>query len=198
VEIQTRWMHGRGVSIREMVEALADSRLMVADVQAAAWTVVADAAASGRLLLIGELSDVELDLDTPVELLAPDVPPIIPEPLPDSLEPAQPVPYRAPEANPVVRPQIPGPTVDVSQLEMLPKVCALPPERREHLLATVRRNQAATEAWQAGASYRQVAKQFGMQGSQVHYLVKRVLKHGQRAWIPHGRVPGTAPQQPAP
>jgi len=54
------------------------------------------------------------------------------------------------------------------------------------MLGTFRRNRAAMEAWQAGASYRQVADQFGMQSSQVHYLVRRTLRHGQHAWIPHG------------
>jgi hypothetical protein len=54
---------------------------------------------------------------------------------------------------------------------MLPGFSALSAAGQAAMLGTFRRNRAAMEAWQAGASYRQVADQFGMQPSQVHYLV---------------------------
>jgi len=90
-EIQPLWLRGQAVSIRETVEALAGDRWPAVEVQAAAWKVAADSAAAGRLLVIGGLGGVQLDLDTAIELHAPELPPVLPDPLPDTLNSERPV-----------------------------------------------------------------------------------------------------------
>jgi len=54
-EIQPHWLCGRAVSIREISEALAGDRWMAGGVQSDGWKIAADAAAAGRLLVIGGL-----------------------------------------------------------------------------------------------------------------------------------------------
>jgi hypothetical protein len=60
-----------------------------AEVEAAAWKLVADAAAPGRLAV--NLASVPLNRATPIRLLDPDAPRLLPEPLPDHL-PLPPMP----------------------------------------------------------------------------------------------------------
>src|SRR2546429_3401590 len=57
-----------------------------AEVEAAIWKLAGDAAAEGRLVV--DLTEVELSHETPLALLAPGSCPILPEPLPSSLEEA--------------------------------------------------------------------------------------------------------------
>src|SRR5207302_9822815 len=54
-----------------------------AEVEAAVWKLVGDAAAEGRLLV--DLAEVELSRATFLALLAPDTSPILPDPLPAEL-----------------------------------------------------------------------------------------------------------------
>ncbi|MBV9132684.1 MAG: hypothetical protein JO318_08290 [Chloroflexi bacterium] len=184
-QIRSQWIEGGARSIRQVCAAPASGTWAEGEMLAAAWKIVADTAASGRLLIIGGLDGVELDLDRSLELLSPDVPPIGPESLPDSPQPTPPTPYAVRDVIEADARGIPGPTIDESELATLPRSRSLSAEQRDELLATVRRNRAITEAWQCGASYREVAAQFHLQPSQAHYLIRRVLKYGQRAWIPH-------------
>ena len=55
-----------------------------AEVEATVWKLAGDAAAEGRLLV--DLSEVELSHATPLALLSPELPPILPDPLPNMLE----------------------------------------------------------------------------------------------------------------
>src|SRR5258708_20532420 len=54
-----------------------------AEVEAAVWKLVGDAAAEGRLLV--DLAEVELSRATPLALLAPGTSPVLPDPLPSEL-----------------------------------------------------------------------------------------------------------------
>jgi len=70
-------------TVHELVQRFG-SRWSDAEVEAAVWKLVGDAAASGRLLV--DLAEVELSRGIPLALLEPGSPPILPDPLPSSLE----------------------------------------------------------------------------------------------------------------
>ena len=70
------------MSVSEFVQRFG-SHWSDAEVEAAVWKLAGDAAAAGRLLV--DLSEVELSLSTPLALLDPDAPPILPDSLPSSL-----------------------------------------------------------------------------------------------------------------
>jgi hypothetical protein len=70
-------------TVNELVH-LFGSRWSAFEVEATVWKMVADATAAGRLLV--DLAEVELSLTTPLALLEPESVPILPDPLPSSLE----------------------------------------------------------------------------------------------------------------
>lgn len=79
-----------------------------------------DAAAEGRLLV--NLTEVELSLSAPLALLDPAEPPILPDPLPSSMEAEEQDEHPPPasDGNDVpleVGSVIPGPTIDTSEME---------------------------------------------------------------------------------
>ncbi len=90
------------------------------EVEAAIWKLVGDAAAEGRLLV--DLAEVELSLSTELSLLDPSLPPILPDPLPSSLEGTvderqPPRPFESREDRPLaLAGHIPGPIFDASTL----------------------------------------------------------------------------------
>src|SRR5437667_6301166 len=99
-------------TVHELVQRFG-SRWSETEVEAAVWKLVGDAAASGRLLV--DLTEVELSRGTPLALLEPGSPPILPDPLPSSLEEVtfdSPSPESSSEGDLVLDPRIgiPGPT----------------------------------------------------------------------------------------
>ncbi len=106
-------------TVKEFVKLLG-SRWSDDEVEAAVWKIIGDAAAEGRLLV--NLTEVELSLSTPLALLDPTEPPILPDPLPSSLEAdeqdEQPPPANDGSDAPLeVGSVIPGPTIDTSDME---------------------------------------------------------------------------------
>jgi hypothetical protein len=110
------WARGDMHCVHELVQRFG-SRWSEPEVEAAVWKLVGDAAAEGRLLM--DLAEVELSHETPLALLEPGSPPILPDPLPSSLEeagfddPSQP---QVDGGDVVLDPYvgIPGPTFDAS------------------------------------------------------------------------------------
>ena len=80
------WPWGDFRTVRDFLRIL-DGRWSEAEIEAAVWKTVGDAAAEGRLLV--DLTNFELTLSTPLALLEPGAPPILPDPLPSSLEQAE-------------------------------------------------------------------------------------------------------------
>jgi hypothetical protein len=163
-------------TVHELVQRFG-SRWSEAEVEAAVWKLVADAAAQGRLLV--DLSFVELSREIPLALLEPDSPPILPDPLPSSLEEVafdSPSPERADEADVVLDPRvgIPGPTFDASVL----------PTTEEQILFN--RNLAAVTAVLAGMGVSKVARAYEMGKSTLSRLVRRTKQLGQIACVPYG------------
>ena len=70
------------LSVAEVITRLAE-RWSGAEVEAAAWKLVADAAAQGRLAV--DLASVPLSRAIPIRFLDPEAPPILSAPLPDLL-----------------------------------------------------------------------------------------------------------------
>ena len=77
------WPFGDLRTINEFLQCFG-SRWSEAEVEAAVWKLVGDAAAAGRLLV--DLTEVDLSRTTPLALLDPSAPPILLDPLPSSLE----------------------------------------------------------------------------------------------------------------
>src|SRR5947208_15512769 len=82
-------------------------------VEAAIWKVVGDSAAQGHLLV--DLEQFTLDRTLPLALLPPDAPSLVPDPLPDTLEP---LPDTQPKISISCNPSalVPGPIFDASTL----------------------------------------------------------------------------------
>ena len=146
------------------------------EVEAAVWKLVGDAAAEGRLLV--DLTAVELSHATSLALLAPGIPPILPDPLPHALEETGVVDIASSEGldedlvlDPLVG--IPGPTFDASVLATAEE------QARFH------RNLAAVTAVLAGMSGRSVAQAHGMAVSALSRLVRRTKELGQIACVPY-------------
>lgn len=114
------WPWGEMVSVNEFVQRFG-TRWPEYEVAATVWKLAGDAAARGRLLV--DLSEVELSLSTPLALLDPDLPPILPDPLPSSLkEESSLTPVSSSEDVEDDTPLeaqsiIPGSTFDASELE---------------------------------------------------------------------------------
>jgi hypothetical protein len=81
--LQVVWPWCEAATIQEVVERLGE-RWSKAEKEAAVWKKCADAAACGHLLV--DLANVQLTRFTPLICLAPDSPPILPDPLPSHLE----------------------------------------------------------------------------------------------------------------
>ena len=147
-----------------------------AEVEAAIWKLVADAAAEGRLLV--DLTEVELSRATSLALLAPGRSPILPDPLPSELEETGLVASASSQGSDedlVLDPHvgIPGPTFDASVLATAEE------QARFH------RNLAAVTAVLAGMRVRGVARAHGMAVSTLSRLVRRTKELGQIACVPN-------------
>lgn len=170
------WPGGEFCSVNELVQRFG-SRWSDHEVEAAVWKLVGDAAAQGRLLV--DLTEVELSLSTPLALLNLELPPILPDPLPSSLEAVDgesAAGHGAAEAHnaPLVIQASPlGATFDDSVLE---------PEVRARFL----RNLAAVTDVLGGKSVRQAAKEHGMAPATLSRLVMRAKAYGQAACVPMG------------
>jgi hypothetical protein len=84
--ILAHWPWGEPRTVSDFVH-LFGSRWTDAEVEAAVWKLVGDAAAQGRLL--ADLTEVVLDQTMPLALLEPGFPAILPDPLPSELEVAK-------------------------------------------------------------------------------------------------------------
>ncbi len=170
------WPWGEPSSVNEWVSRFG-SKFSPPEVEAAVWKLVAEAAAEGRLLV--DLTEVELSRSTELALLDPSLPPILPDPLPQALEPAEggsqePLPLLESEARPILAQEImAGATFDGSQLSN--------PEQR----ARFHRNLAAVQARAAGEPRRLVAQRYGMHPFTLARLEQRVQQFGQIACVSH-------------
>lgn len=148
-------------------------------VEATIWKMVADAAAQGHLL-------IDLDqftLSNLLALLPPDAPPLVPSPLPSTLEPKPPV-EKVPATSHDPSTLVPGPTFDAS---------TLPEPQREQF----HRNLRAVELVLAGATQTSVAEKEGIPRSTLGRLVRRTKLLGQIACVPHGSYRGVTRLHPA-
>jgi hypothetical protein len=175
--VLANWPYGEMCSIHEFVH-LFGSHWSGSEVEAAVWKLVGDAAAEGRLLI--DLTAVELSLSTPLALLEPGSPPILPDPLPSSLDETELRDEGTPllgvasdERGNLPQELIPGPTFDASVLET--------EEKQAHF----HRNLAAVTAVLTGQKLRHVAKVHRMAPSTLSRLVHRTKELGQIACVPH-------------
>lgn len=162
------WPWGEVASVEEVVPRLLD-HWSVFQVEAALWKMLADAAAHGHLLV--DLGSQHLDRKLPLALLPPDAPPIVLDPLPDTL------PYISVAVEPPAEPSpstvIPGPPFDPSSLEE---------SKQKRYLQNLR----AVEAVLAGAQVSSTAKALGMASSTLSRLVQRTRELGVIACVPYG------------
>jgi transposase len=145
-----------------------------AEVEAAVWKLVGDAAAVGRLLV--DLSEVELSHATKLSLLPPEAPPLLPDPLPSQLtgrKEEESSSYSCDEEQVTRGLGIPGPTFDPSVLKT--------PESQK----LFHRNLAAVTSVLSGEAISHVAKATGMGVSTLSRLVRRTKKLGQLACVPY-------------
>ena len=171
-EIEPLLLRGDPASIREIVARLGDrhgERL----VGGAAWRRIALAAAEGRLL--ADLDTVLLDRDTPLGLLAPDLPLILPPGLPASLGERS-VPQAPAPTVPVL---LPGPTIDPA---------SLPAKHR----APFERNLAAVLAMLNGDDPKLVARDAQLSPRQLRRLVGVAKIGGEEALVPYRRRRSTS------
>lgn len=173
--VLAHWTWGNLSSVNELVQ-LFGRRWSDAEVEAAVWKLAGDAAAEGQLLV--DLTSVLLDRETPLSLLDPSDPPILPDLLPSTLEQDDqsselPMEHSSEEPAPVGAEPLSGPTFDASTLES--------DEERERFY----RNLAAVTAVLAGEPRRRVAKQYQMHPFTLARLEQRVQQFGQRACVPY-------------
>ncbi len=181
VALQEVWPWGEMVSVEEVVSRFGQ-RWPIALVEAAIWKVVGDSAAQGHLLI--DLERFTLDRKLPLGLLPPDATPLVPDPLPDTLEALAPVVEERtapPELSGAVPP---GPTFDAS---------TLPEKQREHF----HRNLRAVEQVLAGAHQTSIAKESGIPRSTLGRLVRRTRELGQIACVPLGSYARKTTMHPA-
>jgi len=177
--VQEVWPTGEVASVEE-VESRLIGKFPANLVEAAIWKMVADAAAAGHLLL--DLERYTLDRKLPLALHSLGAPPVVPDPLPDTLllEPEAMEPAVSLESSSLV----PGPTFDASQLIE---------SQRERF----HRNLRAVEQVLAGAPQTKVANESGMSRSTLSRLVQRTRQLGQIACVPHGSYTGKTTMHPA-
>src|SRR5258708_5605302 len=118
VALLRAWPYGDMRCVSELVHTFGP-HWSEAEVEAAVWKLVGDAAAEGRLLV--DLAAVELSRATSLALLAPGTSPILPDPLPSELSEVEDnasFPREAQDEDLVLDPQVgvPGPTFDASVL----------------------------------------------------------------------------------
>lgn len=139
---------------------------------------MAESTARGHLLV--DLVSVTLDRELPLALLPPDAAPIVPDPLPDTLEASSAgeelPPVGRSEASLCHAPSIPGPTFDASILDE---------ERRERF----HRNLRAVEQVLAGAPQTRIAAESGIPRSTLSRLVSRTRELGAIACVPMAATP---------
>jgi len=172
------WHWGYMHSVDELVRRFG-SRWSDMEVEAAVWKLVGDQAAQGRLLV--NLTEVELSRFTPLALLDPGAPPLLPDPLPSSLEEPKngddtQVFSSLDEGDLITNEQgvIPGPPFDASHLSTA------------ELQAHFHRNLSAVSEVLSGKSQASVARAYQMRPNLLSYLVKRTKELGQIACVPHG------------
>lgn len=176
--LRADWPWGDFRCVADWVRHLG-SRWSDAEVEAAVWKLVSEAAAAGRLLV--DLTEVELDRTTPLAFLSSDVPPILLDPLPSLLEEvacddedASRLTLEAEEAPLEDQGVIPGPPFDASTLKS--------DKQRGHF----HRNLAAATEVLAGGTLQAVAEKYDMALSPLWRLMQRVKIHGQLACVPRG------------
>lgn len=177
VTLLAQWPFGDLRTINDFLQCFG-SRWSEAEVEAAVWKLVGDAAAAGRLLV--DLTEVDLSRSTPLALLDPSALPILPDPLPSSLEATEEgheaIHLPDQDGDGVVldvQALIPGPTFD-------PSVLATTEEQ-----ARFHRNLAAVTAILTGGKLEQVAKEHHMAVSTLWRLVHRTKELGQMACVPY-------------
>ena len=173
--VLTHWTWGNISCVNELVR-LFGRHWSDAEVEATVWKLAGEAAAEGRLLV--DLTEVMLERETPLSLLDPAAPPILPEPLPSTLayddqSSESPMELTSEKPSRVQSEIVPGPTFDASTLES--------DEERGRFY----RNLAAVTAVLAGEPRRQVAKQYQMHPFTLARLEQRVQQFGQLACVPH-------------
>lgn len=169
------WPRGEFCSVNEFVQRFG-GRWSDYEVEAAAWKLAGDALAQGRLLV--DLTEVELSLTTPLALLDLELPPILPDPLPSSLEMVS----EEMISGLLVQSEDTPPTIQSSPLGATFDASILEPEVRTRFL----RNLAAVTAVLEGKSVRQAAQMHGMAPATLSRLNQRVKVYGQAACVPMG------------
>ena len=172
--LQVVWPYGEAACVQEVVERLGE-RWGPSEKEAAVWKRCADAAACGHLLV--DLANIQLTRLTPLLCLAPDFPPLLPDPLPSDLEDSE---WRAEfvaSSDEVSEKQGGKPTDGLVTFDD----SLLNEKQREHFL----RNVQAVEAVLNGAALREAAEAAGMGRSTLGRLVHRTVEFGQVACIPH-------------
>src|SRR6266545_2611367 len=166
--LQEVWPWGEMAPVSEVTSRL-EHKFPANLVEAAIWKVVGDSAAQGHLLV--DLEQFTLDRTLPLALLPLDAPPLVPDPLPDTLLPelVQEVVTISSESTRLV----PGPTFDASRT---------PSPQREQF----HRNLRAVSQVLAGATQTSVAEKEGLPRSTLGRLVRRTRQLGQIACVPHG------------
>ncbi len=177
--VQEVWPWGEMTPVCEVASRL-EHKFPIDLVEAAIWKVVGDSAAQGHLLV--DLEQFTLDRTLPLALLPPGAPPLVPDPLPDTLlpEPVQEVATISRDPSPLV----PGPTFDASRL---------PEPQREQF----HRNLRAVSQVLSGATQTSVAEKEGIPRSTLGRLVRRTRQLGQIACVPHGSYTGKTTMHPA-
>ena len=178
--LQEIWPWGEVAPVCEVASRL-EHKFPATLVEAAIWKVVGDSAAQGHLLV--DLEQFTLDRTLPLALLPPGDPPLVPDPLPDTLEPL-PVASRVATVSGEPSGPIPGSTFDAS---------TLPEKQREQF----HRNLRAVEQVLAGAPQTQVAKDAGIPRSTLSRLMKRTREMGQIACVPYGSYTRKTAMHPA-
>ena len=158
-----------------MVERLGE-RWSRAEKEAAVWKMCADAAARGHLLV--DLSALQLTRLVPIICLAPDFPPILPDPLPSYLERGDGRTSALSLSVELEEERTEKPTHALSTFDD----SLLDEKQREHFL----HNFHAVEAVLNGATVREAAAAAGMGRSTLGRLVQRTVALGQVACVPHG------------
>jgi hypothetical protein len=172
VALRASWPYGEEHNASEVIKRFG-SRWSEVEVEAAFWKLAGDAAAQGHLLV--DLTEVELSRSTFLILLDSDSPPILPDPLPESLEQTTDnFSLVSDEKEPLLESQggISRPAFDASTLENA--------EIRDHF----HRNLTAVMAVLTGEPRKQVALQYGLHPYSLARLEQRVQQFGQIACVP--------------
>lgn len=171
------WSPGKSASVRQITEVLSES-WSEDRVEATAWKLAGDAAASGHLLV--DLDNVHLDLDTQLMLLDRSEPPILPPPFPDT-------PHVGDSASQLTAEASEDDEWDLNRIRYFPGFAVddevLPPDVAEKFRTNLR---AATSVME-GMSFRVAAKEFGIHYGNLHRIVTRAIEIGEIALVPSGQ-----------